>query len=68
MEDFMKIAYLKIFEGTCSLVVNKYGMDNPCIHCPFYGCSGCEKERLSKQDEAEILEIETIILEKIIKI
>lgn len=66
MEDYKKLAYIKIFEGCCTLMVDKYGYENACKYCPFYGCNACEKERISKKDDMELLEIEAIILEKVL--
>ena len=66
MEDFKKLAYIKIFEGICSLAVDKYNYEEACEHCSFNGCKACEKERISRKDDAEILEIEEIISKKVL--
>lgn len=68
MEDYKKLAYIKIFEGCCTLMVDKYGYENACKHCPFYGCNACDMERIGTKHNAELLELEAITLEKIIKI
>ena len=62
-----KIAYIKIFEGVCSLMVEKYDYDNnPCKHCIFYNCNACKKESVSTKDEKDLQEIEKIVLEKLL--
>ena len=65
MKNSNKIAYIKIFEGVCSLMIDKYG-DNPCKHCIFYNCNACEKELISARDEQSLQQIEKIISKKLL--